>query len=247
MGQGRGWSRCHPGAGQRQLRPWRSGAAGGGPQRRRDGAGADRPPTSSPTSGRWAWSMHRAGRPPTRGRRASTGPGTAPGAGYAAQGNLLAGEGVVQALAETFEGTTGPLAERMLAALAAGDAAGGDRRGRQSACVIVRRMGGGYGGDNDLAIDLRVDDHSDPVSELQRLYALHDLMFGTTPEDELIPLEQVESESQPAAGPAGLSRSGSRGAQRLGRHREPRGAAPRGPHRSRGTAPAAPRVRRLNA
>lgn len=116
------------------------------------------------------------------------------GAGYAAQGNLLAGEDVVRALAETFEATTGPLAERMLAALAAGDAAGGDRRGRQSACVIVRRMGGGYGGDNDLAIDLRVDDHSDPVSELQRLYALHDLMFGTTPEDELIPLEQVESE-----------------------------------------------------
>jgi uncharacterized Ntn-hydrolase superfamily protein len=116
------------------------------------------------------------------------------GAGYAAQGNLLAGPGVVDALAESFERTVGPLAERLLAALAAGDAAGGDRRGRQSACVIVRRMGGGYGGDNDLAIDLRIDDHTDPVSELQRLYSLHDLLFGTTPEDQLIPIEQVESE-----------------------------------------------------
>jgi uncharacterized Ntn-hydrolase superfamily protein len=116
------------------------------------------------------------------------------GAGYAAQGNLLAGAAVVDALAETFEATAGPLAERLLAALAAGDAAGGDRRGRQSACVLVRRMGGGYGGDNDRMLDLRVDDHSDPVSELQRLYALHDLLFGSTPENELIPLEQVESE-----------------------------------------------------
>jgi uncharacterized Ntn-hydrolase superfamily protein len=116
------------------------------------------------------------------------------GDGYAAQGNLLAGPEVVAALADTFEATEGPLVERMLAALAAGDEAGGDRRGRQSAAVIVRQTGGGYGGNNDLLIDLRVDDHPDPVTELQRLYAIQDLLFGTTPESRLIPLEQVQAE-----------------------------------------------------
>ena len=104
------------------------------------------------------------------------------------------GPEVVDALADTFLGTEGPLAERLLAALAAADAAGGDRRGRQSACVIVRRTGGGYGGNNDILIDLRVDDHADPVSELQRLYAIHDLLFGQTPEDSLIPLDEVRAE-----------------------------------------------------
>ena len=82
----------------------------------------------------------------------------------------------------------------MLAALAAGDEAGGDRRGRQSAAVIVRQTGGGYGGNNDILIDLRVDDHPEPVTELQRLYAIQDLLFGTTPEDRLIPIEQVQAE-----------------------------------------------------
>jgi uncharacterized Ntn-hydrolase superfamily protein len=113
---------------------------------------------------------------------------------FAAQGNLLAGPAVIDAVAETFESTEGPLVERMLAALAAGDAAGGDRRGRQSACVIVHEHGGGYGGDNEFAIDLRVDDHPNPIEELQRLYAIHDLLFGSTPEAELLPLEQVEGE-----------------------------------------------------
>ena len=113
---------------------------------------------------------------------------------HAAQGNILAGARVVDALADTFLATEGPLAERLLAALAAGDAAGGDRRGRQSACVIVRRTGGGYGGNNDIMIDLRVDDHEDPVTELQRIYAVHDLLFGQTPDDKLIPLEEVGGE-----------------------------------------------------
>lgn len=113
---------------------------------------------------------------------------------FAAQGNMLAGAGVVDALADTFAGTAGPLVERLLAALAAADAAGGDRRGRQSACVITRRAGGGYGGDNDIVVDLRVDDHPDPVTELQRLYAIHDLLFGATPPEQLIPLEQVRAE-----------------------------------------------------
>ncbi len=116
------------------------------------------------------------------------------GEGYAAQGNLLAGPEVVAALADTFEATEGPLVERMLAALQAGDEAGGDRRGRQSAAVIVRQTGGGYGGNNDILIDLRVDDHPDPVTELQRLYAIQDLLFGRTPEASLIPLEQVQAE-----------------------------------------------------
>ena len=116
------------------------------------------------------------------------------GEGYAAQGNLLAGPQVVAALADTFEATEGPLVERMLAALQAGDEAGGDRRGRQSAAVIVRQTGGGYGANNDILIDLRVDDHPDPVTELQRLYAIQDLLFGRTPEANLIPLEQVQAE-----------------------------------------------------
>ena len=116
------------------------------------------------------------------------------GPSYAAQGNILAGPQVVDALADTFTATEGPLAERLLAALAAADAAGGDRRGRQSACVIVRRTGGGYGGTNDILIDLRVDDHADPVGELQRIYAIHDLLFGQTPEDRMIPLEEVGAE-----------------------------------------------------
>lgn len=116
------------------------------------------------------------------------------GPGYAAQGNILAGAGVVDALVETFAATEGPLAERLLAALAAGDDAGGDRRGRQSAALSVRKPGAGYGGNNDIMIDLRVDDHADPVPELARLYQIHDRLFGVTPADRLIPLEQVSAE-----------------------------------------------------
>jgi uncharacterized Ntn-hydrolase superfamily protein len=110
---------------------------------------------------------------------------------------------VVAALADTFEATEGPLVERMLAALQAGDEAGGDRRGRQSAAVIVRQTGGGYGGNNDILIDLRVDDHPDPVTELQRLYAIQDLLFGRTPEANLIPLEQVQAEVSELLGKVG--------------------------------------------
>jgi len=116
------------------------------------------------------------------------------GPGYAAQGNLLVGAAVVEALADTFEGTEGPLVERLLASLQAGEEAGGDRRGRQSAAVIVRQTDAGYGGGTDILVDLRVDDHAEPVTELQRLYAIQDLLFGRTPEDQLIPLEQVQAE-----------------------------------------------------
>jgi len=109
------------------------------------------------------------------------------GEGYAAQGNLLVSEATVDALAETFEMTAGrALAERLLAALAAGQAAGGDRRGLQAAALRVVRAGAGYGG-SGIVVDLRVDDHPDPIVELERLYRLHDLYFGETPRRSWIP------------------------------------------------------------
>lgn len=111
------------------------------------------------------------------------------GAGYAAQGNILTGPGVVAAMAEAYEAAAGSLAERLLLALAAGDAAGGDRRGRQSAAIAVVAPGAGYGGEDDSLVDLRVDDHPDPVPELRRLYDIHTMLTGTTPEEEKLPLE----------------------------------------------------------
>ncbi len=99
---------------------------------------------------------------------------------YAAQGNILKGPQVVDALAETFEMTSGSLAERLVAALAAGQAAGGDRRGQESAALLVVREKGGYGGFNDRYIDLRVDDHPTPIDELKRLLDLHHLYLGKT-------------------------------------------------------------------
>jgi uncharacterized Ntn-hydrolase superfamily protein len=104
------------------------------------------------------------------------------GDGYCCQGNILAGAEVVDRMADTFEAADGELAVRLLAALRAGDDAGGDRRGRQSAAVMVVRVAGAYGGDLDLAVDLRVDDHPDPVPELKRLFGLHRLYFPR-PED----------------------------------------------------------------
>jgi uncharacterized Ntn-hydrolase superfamily protein len=108
---------------------------------------------------------------------------------FAAQGNILAGPQVVDALADTFLATEGSLAQRMLAALLAADRAGGDRRGRQGAAVMVRQTDGGYGGNNDILIDLRVDDHEDPVPELIRIHGVYDLLFGHTPPEQFLPLE----------------------------------------------------------
>ena len=96
------------------------------------------------------------------------------GPGYACQGNILAGSGVVEAMAEAFEGTAGDLLDRLLAALLAGDRAGGDRRGRQSAALLVVRERGGYGGWNDRYADLRVDDHPDAPAELARVVETYD-------------------------------------------------------------------------
>ena len=112
------------------------------------------------------------------------------GPGFAAQGNILVSEATVDALASTFAGSAGrPLAERLLAGLAAAEAAGGDRRGRQSAALLVVRKDGGYGGTSDVAVDLRVDDHAQPVEELERIYRIHDLLFGQTPEEEWLDVD----------------------------------------------------------
>jgi uncharacterized Ntn-hydrolase superfamily protein len=108
------------------------------------------------------------------------------GPGYSAQGNMLVSADTLAAMASAFESApASPLAERLLAALAAGQAAGGDRRGQQAAALLVTNRGGGYGG-ADVLVDLRVDDHPKPVAELERLYRLHQLYFGSTPEEDWI-------------------------------------------------------------
>ena len=89
----------------------------------------------------------------------------------------------------TATGEREPLAHRLVAALRAGDLAGGDRRGRQSAAVLVVTEGGGYGGGSDVLVDLRVDDAVDPVPELQRLLQLHDLYFGRPAPEDVQPLQ----------------------------------------------------------
>jgi uncharacterized Ntn-hydrolase superfamily protein len=96
---------------------------------------------------------------------------------YAVQGNILAGEAVIAGMAKAFETGSGTLAERMLAALEAGQKAGGDRRGMQSAALLVVRDGWGYGGQNDRYMDLRVEDHAEPIAELRRLHDLHGKTF----------------------------------------------------------------------
>jgi uncharacterized Ntn-hydrolase superfamily protein len=109
--------------------------------------------------------------------------------GFAAQGNILAGPQVIDALVETFESTSDDLAERLVAALAAGQAAGGDRRGQESAALLVVRPKGGYGGFNDRYIDLRVDDHPHPIDELKRLLDLHHLYLGKTRKEDIVPID----------------------------------------------------------
>jgi tetratricopeptide (TPR) repeat protein len=94
------------------------------------------------------------------------------GENYACQGNKLVDENTVNAMARTFEETTGPLATRLLRALRAGEDAGGDSRGKQSAAIYIAKEGGGYQGLNDRYIDLRVDDHENPITELQRLLSI---------------------------------------------------------------------------
>ncbi|HEV2166021.1 MAG TPA: DUF1028 domain-containing protein [Thermoplasmata archaeon] len=97
------------------------------------------------------------------------------GPGFACQGNILYGPQVVRGMARAFESTPGDLPERLLAALSAGQREGGDRRGMQSAALLVVRPGGGYGGGNDRWIDVRVDDHPSPIEELKRIFKIYDL------------------------------------------------------------------------
>jgi uncharacterized Ntn-hydrolase superfamily protein len=114
------------------------------------------------------------------------------GPGFAAQGNILVGEETVAALATTFTATHGrPLAVRLLECLAAAQAAGGDKRGQQSAALLVVEKDGGYGGLTDTLVDLRTDDHEQPIVELARLYDIHSLLFGKTPHGDWIEVDDA--------------------------------------------------------
>jgi len=103
------------------------------------------------------------------------------GEGYAAQGNILVSKETVDALAETFESSSGPLAERLIDCLASAQEAGGDSRGQQSSALLVVERDGGYARMSDVVVELRVEDHERPIEELRRIYKLHDEIFGKTP------------------------------------------------------------------
>ncbi len=110
------------------------------------------------------------------------------GRDYAAQANIMVSDATVRNMAETFERSRGSLADRLIAALVAGQAGGGDKRGMQSAALLVVRAKGGYLGGTDRYIDIRVYDAPDPIKELQRLYALHKLYFFTSDSADLLPI-----------------------------------------------------------
>ena len=113
------------------------------------------------------------------------------GDGYAAQGNILVSQQTVDALATTFEATAGrSLAERLLECLVAAQAAGGDRRGQQSAALLVVEKDAGYAKLSDSVVDLRVDDHERPIEELRRIYDLHDAIFGRTPKEQWLDVDE---------------------------------------------------------
>lgn len=128
------------------------------------------------------------------------------GDGYAIQGNILAGPVVIEKMEQAFTSSAGdaPLARRLLAALTAGDTGGGDRRGRQSAALLVVCEGAGYGGLDDVAVDLRVDDHPDPCAELTRLLDLHDLYLTASTDKEKVAVDDVlRAELEARAGELG--------------------------------------------
>ncbi len=113
------------------------------------------------------------------------------GEGFSCQGNILTGPEVLETMAEAFQAAEGELADRLVAALLAGDEAGGDRRGKQSAAVLVVRPGGGYGGDTDRYLDLRVDDDPEPVRKLATLVASHHVFFGAPRPEDQIPIDEA--------------------------------------------------------
>jgi len=131
---------------------------------------------------------------------------------FCVQGNILTGPDVIEAMADGFTGREGDFAGRLLAALQAGDRAGGDRRGRQSAAILVVRTGAGYGGYNDVWLDYRVDDDPDPVPRLAELVSLHRLYFGKSdPKDELAVSGDLARELQTMMGRLGYYRGDATG------------------------------------
>jgi uncharacterized Ntn-hydrolase superfamily protein len=110
------------------------------------------------------------------------------GRGFAAQANIMVSDQTVKNMADAFAGATGSLADRLMAALVAGQAGGGDKRGMESAALLVVRANGGYLGANDRYIDIRVYDDTNPIRELQRLYRLHQLYFFQSRPQDLVPI-----------------------------------------------------------
>lgn len=115
--------------------------------------------------------------------------GSITGPNFACQGNILVGEEVIQRMAQAFQNSEGDLSERLIAALLAGDEAGGDSRGKQSAALLVVKENGGYGGFDDRYIDIRVDEHTEPVKELKRILYLHQLYFTKSKPEDILKVE----------------------------------------------------------
>ncbi len=126
---------------------------------------------------------------------------------YAAQGNILVSAETVDAIAETFEATSGrPLAERLLDCMDAAQAAGGDRRGQQSSALLVVERDGGYAGLSDSVVDLRVDEHERPLEELRRIHVMHQAIFGETPREEWLEVDdELEQELRERLGRLGYA------------------------------------------
>lgn len=135
------------------------------------------------------------------------------GKNFACQGNILAGEAVVKSMARAFEGTQGDLPVRLLAALSAGQRAGGDKRGQQSAALLVVRKSGGYGSFNDRWIDVRVDDHPQPIEELIRVFNIYDvtLLNREDPKDVVALTPEVVREIQTGLTSLGFYRGAASG------------------------------------
>ena len=128
------------------------------------------------------------------------------GKNFCVQGNILKGAEVLDAMAEAYQGAEGELADRLVAALRAGEGAGGDKRGKQSAGVLVVKANGGYGGDTDRYIDLRVDDDEQPVKKLRQLLDSHHLFFGETKAEDLLQIdEDIARELQNMLGKEGIT------------------------------------------
>jgi uncharacterized Ntn-hydrolase superfamily protein len=145
------------------------------------------------------WSGGRVGKPDGTPGSVAGGKGEViVGHGFAAQANIMVSDQTVKNLAEAFEHSTGSLADRLMTALKAGQAGGGDKRGMQSAALLVVRKNGGYLGGNDRFIDIRVYDAPDPIKELERLLALHKLhFFPSEPADLLAITPEVIAQLEP--------------------------------------------------